>query len=289
MSRIHSLAGLLEDGLLRSRPFRAPHHTTSLAGLVGGGAFPRPGEVSLAHLGVLFLDELAEFHRPHLEALRQPLEDGRFVLGRAAGRVVFPAEVLLVAATNPCPCGWHGERGDRCRCTRRDVARYHARISGPLRDRFDLEVRVNAVDPEDLVRPAEAEGADVVTGLQRARQAQVARAKRLGMARAVQRASAAGPPAARRVAHARGRARAGASGAHARPHRSRRPPRAARRADDRGSPRRRGRQRGARPGGVRIPNGVTRRALDRGGGGASGYTPIRQPGVGPSGHSEPWS
>jgi magnesium chelatase family protein len=181
VSRIHSVAGLLHGGLARSRPFRAPHHTTSLAGLVGGGAIPRPGEISLAHLGVLFLDELAEFPRPCLEALRQPLEDGHLSLGRAAGRATFPAEVLLVVATNPCPCGWAGVAG-RCRCPPSVVQRYVERISGPLRDRFDVAVDVKPVDPEELLAAAAPAPADART-LGRAVEMQRARARALGLAR----------------------------------------------------------------------------------------------------------
>ena len=149
-SRVHSVAGLLEGGLLRRRPFRAPHHTTSVAGLIGGGRIPRPGELSLAHGGVLFLDEMVEFPRAHLEALRQPLEDGGLTVARAAGRAFFPCEIVLVAACNPCPCGWHGV-GDRCRCPRTARDRYRARLSGPLRDRFDLQIEMAAVDPGALV------------------------------------------------------------------------------------------------------------------------------------------
>ncbi len=149
-SRLHSIAGLLHGGLLRRRPFRAPHHSASLAGLVGGGSVPRPGEVSLAHRGVLFLDEMVEFARGSLEALRQPIEDGVITLARAAGRASFPARVLLVGACNPCPCGWYGV-GDRCRCSRTVRERYRTRLSGPLRDRFDLQVVLRPVDPELLV------------------------------------------------------------------------------------------------------------------------------------------
>ncbi|MDJ0522297.1 MAG: YifB family Mg chelatase-like AAA ATPase [Planctomycetota bacterium] len=149
-SRVHSIAGLLEGGLLRRRPFRAPHHSASLAGLVGGGSVPRPGEVSLAHRGVLFLDELPEFARSTLEALRQPLEDGVITVARASGRAEFPAQALVVAACNPCPCGWHGV-ADRCRCTRTARERYRLRVSGPLRDRFDLQVSLQPVDPDRLV------------------------------------------------------------------------------------------------------------------------------------------
>jgi len=153
-SRIHSVAGLLDGGLLRQRPFRAPHHTVSTAGLVGGGRLPRPGEVSLAHQGVLFLDELAEFARGTLEALRQPIEDGWLEIARAAGRARFPSEVLLVGANNPCPCGWHGVEG-RCRCPRAARERYAARVSGPLRDRFDITVEMRPVPPQVLVEGGE--------------------------------------------------------------------------------------------------------------------------------------
>jgi magnesium chelatase family protein len=147
VSRIHSVAGLLppEAPLRRQRPFRAPHHGTSEAGLVGGGAGPRPGEVSLAHHGVLYLDELPHFRGAALEALRQPLEDGVVLIARAARALAFPARVMLVAAMNPCPCGWHGEPGDRCRCAPTVIARYVGRVSGPLLDRIDLHVRLPAV------------------------------------------------------------------------------------------------------------------------------------------------
>jgi len=149
-SRLHSVAGLLHGGLLRSRPFRAPHHTTSVAGLVGGGRIPQPGEITLAHRGVLFLDELPEFSRIVLEGLRQPIEDGWLEVARAAGRARFPSEVLLVAACNPCPCGWFGVE-DRCRCPRTARDRYMARVSGPLKDRFDLRIEMSPVDAKLLV------------------------------------------------------------------------------------------------------------------------------------------
>ena len=179
-SRIHSVAGLLEGGLLRRRPFRAPHHTTTLAGLVGGGLHPRPGEVSLAHGGVLFLDELVEFPRGILEALRQPIEDGHLTVARAGGSVRFPARVVLVGACNPCPCGWFGV-GDRCRCPRTARERYARRLSGPLRDRFDLQVAMHPVDPGTLV-DAEADAPYDAAAVERARKRQVERATALDMA-----------------------------------------------------------------------------------------------------------
>ena len=144
---VHSVAGLLPPGLglLAQRPFRAPHHTISEAALVGGGSQPRPGEVSLAHHGVLFLDELLEFSRHVLEVLRQPLEEGRVAIARAARTAVFPARFMLVAAMNPCPCGFNGDLQRECRCTPQQIARYRERLSGPLRDRLDLFVEVPAL------------------------------------------------------------------------------------------------------------------------------------------------
>ncbi|WP_420634087.1 YifB family Mg chelatase-like AAA ATPase [Candidatus Palauibacter sp.] len=151
VTAIHSVAGLLADGsgLRRTRPFRAPHHSISEAGLIGGGSRPRPGEASLAHHGVLFLDELPEFGRRTLEALRQPIEEGQVRIVRAAGSASFPAEFTLVAAMNPCPCGYRGVPG-RCRCSEQSVQRYRRRVSGPLLDRIDLLVDVPAVRWEDL-------------------------------------------------------------------------------------------------------------------------------------------
>lgn len=152
VTRVHSVAGLLPPGepLVRRRPFRAPHHSISLAGLVGGGSSPRPGEVSLAHMGVLFLDELAEFRPSALEALRQPLEDGRITVARALSSVTFPAAVMLVAAMNPCPCGHLGDRGEECICTQQRLRQYRARLSGPLLDRIDLRIAVGRVAAADL-------------------------------------------------------------------------------------------------------------------------------------------
>jgi len=144
---IHSVAGTLPHGvgLLTERPFRAPHHTISNVALVGGGAIPRPGEISLAHNGVLFLDEMPEFDRRVLEVLRQPLEEGRVTIARAARTAAFPARFVLVAAMNPCPCGFSGDDRRSCRCTPAQIARYRGRLSGPLRDRIDLIVEVPAV------------------------------------------------------------------------------------------------------------------------------------------------
>ncbi len=143
-------------GLARARPFRAPHHTTSCAGLVGGGSPPGPGEATLAHGGVLFLDELPEFRREVLEALRQPLEEGRILLARAGRRVELPARFQLVCAMNPCPCGYLGHPSARCRCTPFDVRRYRRRLSGPLLDRIDLRLELAAPSPDELGRPPAA-------------------------------------------------------------------------------------------------------------------------------------
>ncbi len=158
-TEIHSVAGLTggDHPIVSQRPFRAPHHTVSAAGLSGGGTTPRPGEISLAHNGVLFLDELPEFRRDALEVLRQPLEDGVVTVSRVAGTLTFPSRFMLVCAMNPCKCGWYGHPSGRCRCSANDVRRYHSRISGPLLDRIDLIVEVPALDYEELKRRTPAE------------------------------------------------------------------------------------------------------------------------------------
>ena len=151
-TRVHSVSGLLPAGksLVVTRPFRSPHHTCSTAALVGGGTVPKPGEVSLAHKGVLFLDELPEFSRASLEALRQPLEEGTVTVSRAAMRLTFPAEIMLIAAMNPCPCGYFGDTRRQCHCSPIQVQRYVDRISGPLLDRIDIHLDVPAVNYRDL-------------------------------------------------------------------------------------------------------------------------------------------
>lgn len=161
---IHSVAGRQPagSGLVTVRPFRAPHHTASEAALVGGGSGPRPGEISLAHHGVLFLDELPEFPRRTLDLLRQPLEDGAITLARAARTVRYPARFSLVAAMNPCPCGFAGAAHSACRCTPQQVARYRGRLSGPLLDRLDLSLGVEAVPFDALAMPAPGESSAVV-------------------------------------------------------------------------------------------------------------------------------
>lgn len=151
-TRIHSVAGLLKDGksLLATRPFRSPHHTISDVALIGGGQIPKPGEVSIAHNGVLFLDELPEFKRNVLEVLRQPLENGEVTVSRAVASITYPASFMLVAAMNPCPCGYFGDERHQCTCTHGQIHRYRHRVSGPLLDRIDIHIEVPAVPYKDL-------------------------------------------------------------------------------------------------------------------------------------------
>jgi magnesium chelatase family protein len=163
-TKIHSVAGVLDgvNGLVGVRPFRAPHHTISDAGLIGGGAVPRPGEVSLAHNGVLFLDELPEFPRNVLEVMRQPLEDGTVSIARAAMSLTFPARFMLAAAMNPCPCGFFNDRARECRCTPPMIQRYISKISGPLLDRIDIHIDVPAVNYKELRSNVQAEPSQAI-------------------------------------------------------------------------------------------------------------------------------
>lgn len=163
VTRIHSIAGLLPScGFLSQRPFRAPHHTASGIALVGGGTHPRPGEISLAHRGVLFLDEFPEFSRSVLENLRQPIEDGFVTISRAQGSMTFPSRVLLVAAMNPCPCGFSSDPDKPCGCTPNELLRYRKRLSGPLLDRIDLQIHVPKVPTEKLVELEAGESSDAI-------------------------------------------------------------------------------------------------------------------------------
>jgi magnesium chelatase family protein len=164
VTSIHSVAGLIPPGmgLVSARPFRAPHHTISDVALVGGGQHPRPGEISLAHRGVLFLDEMPEFSRHVLEVLRQPLEEGIVRISRASRTAAFPASFMLIGAMNPCPCGFAGDPCRRCRCTPQQVDRYTSRLSGPLRDRMDLSVTVSALPPRELHEEAGGEGSTAI-------------------------------------------------------------------------------------------------------------------------------
>ena len=163
-TKIHSIAGILpaHQAVVAGRPFRAPHHTISDAGLLGGGAHPMPGEVSLAHNGVLFLDELPEFHRNVLEVMRQPLEDGQVTVSRAAATVTFPCRFMLVAAMNPCPCGHYGDEKRACRCTPVQMQKYRNRISGPLLDRIDIHVEVPAMEYAELAGMAKGESSEAI-------------------------------------------------------------------------------------------------------------------------------
>ena len=179
VTSIHSVAGLLSPGggLVTERPFRAPHHTISDVALVGGGTQPRPGEISLAHRGVLFLDEMAEFSRHVLEVLRQPIEEGTVRIARAARTCTFPARFMLVGAMNPCPCGYFGDSVRACRCTVQQIARYASRLSGPLRDRIDLTVAVAAMPARELSEAAGGESSAAIrTRVMAARDRQAARA-----------------------------------------------------------------------------------------------------------------
>lgn len=164
ISKIYSVAGLLNHGRheMLKRPFRAPHHTISQIGLVGGGSFPRPGEISLAHLGVLFLDEFPEFHRDSIEGLRGPLEEGRIWIARARHNLILPASFLLVAAMNPCPCGNLFNRKRNCKCSLPQIHKYMGKISGPILDRIDLHVELQALDYKDISENSSAETSDTI-------------------------------------------------------------------------------------------------------------------------------
>lgn len=159
VTKIHSIAGMLSENspLVTERPFRHPHHTVSSAGLSGGGAHPKPGEITLSHNGVLFLDELPEFRRDALEAMRQPLEDGEITITRTGGSVTYPCSVMLVASMNPCPCGYYGDRTRECSCSETQIMKYMGKISGPLLDRIDLHIEVPSVKYEELEAKAAGE------------------------------------------------------------------------------------------------------------------------------------
>ncbi|HIE30251.1 TPA: ATP-binding protein [Candidatus Poribacteria bacterium] len=179
-TKIHSIMGLLsaDVALIATRPFRSPHHTISDAGLIGGGKFPRPGEVSLAHNGVLFLDELPEFRRNVLEVMRQPLEGGSVTISRAAASISYPANFMLAAAMNPCPCGFYSDPTRECRCTPSQIQNYLAKISGPLLDRIDIHIEVPAVKYQDLASTVSGESSSSVRQrVQKAREIQIQRFK----------------------------------------------------------------------------------------------------------------
>ncbi len=177
ITKIYSIAGLLPQngGLVQTRPFRSPHHTASTTAMIGGGSVPRPGEVTLAHHGVLFLDELPEFSKSTLEVLRQPLEDKKICISRINASIVFPSDIMLVCAMNPCPCGYYGDESQKneCICSPNEIRRYTRKISGPLLDRIDIHIRIPHVAYKDLVSTKNAESSAVI-------------AKRVEAARAIQ-------------------------------------------------------------------------------------------------------
>lgn len=181
-TKVHSVAGLLPEGtgLIRERPFRSPHHSVSSAGLTGGGSIPRPGEVSLAHHGVLFLDELPEFQRTTMEGMRQPMEDGQVTISRANTRITYPSQFMLIAAMNPCPCGFYGHPTKQCSCSPTAISRYLSHVSGPLLDRIDLHLEVPAIDYASLTdRSTGISSADMRAAVQKARAIQLERFEKL--------------------------------------------------------------------------------------------------------------
>lgn len=183
ITKIYSVAGLLQNknALIHHRPFRSPHHTISASALTGGGRIPKPGEISLAHNGVLFLDELPEFQRSALEVMRQPMEDGKVTIARVSGTLTFPSDFMLVAAMNPCPCGYLGS-GDKCHCTVNEIAKYQSKISGPLLDRIDLMVEMPAVGYEDLQNSTPGESsAEIKQRVVKAHEIQLQRYKKEGI------------------------------------------------------------------------------------------------------------
>lgn len=175
IARIHSAAGMITNGnaLTSKRPFRSPHHTISQIGLVGGGSVPKPGEISLAHRGVLFLDEFPEFRRDAIESLRAPIEEGEILISRAKTNLIFPARFLIICAMNPCPCGFFTSPKRACRCTMSQIQKYHQKISGPILDRIDIHLELSSIEYRDLVSPGPGESSEVIR-------------KRVGLARQIQ-------------------------------------------------------------------------------------------------------
>lgn len=183
-TKIYSVSGLLKEhsSLFATRPFRSPHHTVSDAGLIGGGAIPKPGEVSLAHNGILFLDELPEFKKNVLEVMRQPLEDGAVTISRAITSITYPASFMLMAAMNPCPCGYYGDPKKECSCTPIQIHRYRTKVSGPLLDRIDIHIEVPPVKYKELSDDTGGEtSSDIQDRVNRARQIQKERFKGMGI------------------------------------------------------------------------------------------------------------
>lgn len=183
VTKIHSIAGALgKNSIILQRPFRAPHHTISRTSLIGGGRIPKPGEISLAHYGVLFLDELPEFNKSTLEVLRGPLEDGKVTIGRVNATLTYPCQFILVASMNPCPCGYLGSSEKECSCTPEQISRYLGKISGPLLDRIDINVGVNSVKYSDLDSIEKSESsASIKIRVNKARQIQRNRYKEYGI------------------------------------------------------------------------------------------------------------
>lgn len=184
VTKIHSIAGLLpkNEPLIINRPFRSPHHTISASGLSGGGSIPKPGELSLAHNGILFLDELPEFRRDSLEVLRQPLEDGQVTISRVNATLTYPCNIMLIASMNPCKCGYFGDSRRQCTCTPHQINQYRSRISGPLLDRIDIQVEVPSVDYNDLSSTEKGETSSVIKErVNRTRKIQLERYKGLNI------------------------------------------------------------------------------------------------------------
>lgn len=184
VTKIYSVAGMLKNniGLVTERPFRSPHHTVSTAGMIGGGSMPRPGEVTLSHNGVLFLDELPEFPRTVLEVLRQPLEDGEVTISRVNATLSYPAKIMLIAALNPCPCGFSSDPAQECSCTPADIRRYQKKISGPLLDRLDITIHVPRLEYNDLIKDIPQESsASIRQRVEAARHIQQERFKKIGL------------------------------------------------------------------------------------------------------------
>lgn len=182
ITKIHSIAGKLEDcNLVTQRPFRSPHHTISANGLIGGGKIPKPGEISLAHFGVLFLDELLEFNRNTLEVLRGPLEDRVVTISRVGASLTYPCNFMLIASMNPCPCGYLGSKEKKCTCSKKQIEHYRAKLSGPLLDRFDIHIQVPSVDYQKLESKNGETSDEIRQRVNQAREIQIKRYQEAGI------------------------------------------------------------------------------------------------------------